>query len=135
MSVVAVEASLTSTNYPGQLWSPDDQCKLRYGPNASFCRVCIQRNTAKRMLYFNSFSFSKIFVQFFLVCFQSASSQICSLLYCRTTPDSGECTPMAPAAEGTVCGSGMVIFVVVHIIFVSYVYFYIRQLRMFILHV
>ena len=24
---------------PGQLWSPDDQCKMMYGQNASFCQV------------------------------------------------------------------------------------------------
>ena len=34
-----LEASLADEYYPGQMWSLDDQCKMRLGQSASFCRV------------------------------------------------------------------------------------------------
>ena len=34
----------TNYHYPGQIWTPDDQCKMIYGINASFCQVYILLN-------------------------------------------------------------------------------------------
>ncbi len=33
------ETEFTQYADAGQIWSPDDQCKMIYGQNASFCRV------------------------------------------------------------------------------------------------
>lgn len=35
---IPTEATQTEYHYPGQIWTADDQCKLVYGLNASFCR-------------------------------------------------------------------------------------------------
>jgi len=36
---VPTEVAQTDYHYPGQIWTPEDQCRLVYGPNATFCRV------------------------------------------------------------------------------------------------
>ena len=33
------DTNLVSPELPGLIWSLDDQCRMRYGPNATFCRV------------------------------------------------------------------------------------------------
>jgi hypothetical protein len=38
---VPSEVSQTDYHYPGQIWTADDQCKLVYGQNSTFCRVSI----------------------------------------------------------------------------------------------
>ena len=49
------EDSQTSSSYPGQVWSLDDQCKMRYGANASFCRVNMRRFQSRVSVFiFNS---------------------------------------------------------------------------------
>ena len=36
---VPPEVTQTDYHYPGQIWTADDQCKLVYGQNSTFCRV------------------------------------------------------------------------------------------------
>ena len=36
---IPTETTQTEYHYSGQIWTADDQCKLVYGMNASFCRV------------------------------------------------------------------------------------------------
>ena len=100
-----IETTVVNNSLPGLSWSLDDQCKMRHGPNASFCRVCQFFCTFCFMQ--NSFSvFCSIFVLKYGV--QTQSSLICSLLVCRFTPDTGSCTGSAPAAEGSFCDTGKV---------------------------
>jgi hypothetical protein len=36
-----IEATYVETSKgAGSIWSPDDQCKMAFGKNASFCHVC-----------------------------------------------------------------------------------------------
>ena len=36
---VVVESTYSNLNLTGTLWSPDDQCRMIYGVNGSFCHV------------------------------------------------------------------------------------------------
>ena len=38
-SQIPIELTQTDYHYPGQIWNADDQCKLVYGVNSTFCRV------------------------------------------------------------------------------------------------
>ena len=35
-----IETTYTNLTYPGQMWTPNDQCQQIYGSLSSFCLVC-----------------------------------------------------------------------------------------------
>ena len=44
-AVSTAEESFVKDFLPGQIWTADDQCKMIYGPKASFCQVSSIKKT------------------------------------------------------------------------------------------
>lgn len=79
----------------GQIFDANEQCKMIYGNDASFCHV-----SPFFFIYWTK-NLNEKQIKFL-------SDKICNELYCRKSNDDLTCFAQSPAVEGTSCESGKV---------------------------
>lgn len=89
--------------YPGQIWTPNDQCQQFFGSFSTFCQVCLKKQHL-------DFRYKIIYIAFILFSFiKPYAGMMCTYLYCRVSPSNSTCrNSVDNVMEGTTCGNGNV---------------------------